>query len=58
MEDVLILLLPPILTFVVGLIFKSPIYQKGKRLVREVNKAFEDDKFTSEEIKAIRDVFR
>ena len=56
--NVVLELLPYILTFAVGLILKSPYYQKGKRLVSEVAKALEDDKLTAEEIKKIQDVFK
>ena len=53
MEDVIISLLPAVLTFVVGYLLKSPIYQNAKKIAGLVVKALEDDKLSSEEIEAI-----
>ena len=51
-------LLPAVLTFAIGFVLKSPIYQKGKRLIDELSKALEDDKLSAEEVQRIRDIFK
>ena len=52
---ILLQILPFAITFIVGLIFKSPVYQRGKAILKVLSKALEDDKITAEEIQAIVD---
>lgn len=54
MEDFIFGVGPYILTFLIGLIVKSPYYQKGKKLIQAVAKAIEDDKVTTEEMQAVK----
>jgi len=49
----LIMVAPIVLSFVVGLAIKSPIYQKGKAVLKEVSKALEDDKISADELNDI-----
>ena len=51
--DLVIQVLEIILVFGMGLIIKSPLYKKGKRLVGLVSKALEDDNLSAAEMKEI-----
>ena len=42
-----------VLTFLIGLVLKSPYYQRSKKILGEIKKALEDDKLTAEEIQLI-----
>lgn len=42
-----------IVTFVLGFALKSPIYQRGKAILKELTKAIEDNKITTTEVDAI-----
>ena len=48
--NLLIILVPIVVSFLLGLAIKSPIYQKGKAVLKEVSKALEDDKITAAEV--------
>lgn len=50
--------LPMIATFLIGLVMKSPIYQKGKKLIDEVDKALEDDKLSKAEIQRLWEIVK
>ena len=44
---------PILVSFLIGLAIKSPIYQKGKAVLKEVSKALEDDKISADELNDI-----
>lgn len=50
----LMTILPYVLTFLVGLVVKSPVYQSSKALLKSIDKALEDDKITQEELLDIK----
>ena len=56
--DLLLTVLPLALTFLIGLAIKSPIYQKGKGLLKSISKALEDDKISADELNEILDHFK
>jgi len=59
--DWLELLVPIIalaLSYGIGLIMNKPGYKKGKNIVATINKAFEDDKLTSDEVNEIVGLFK
>ena len=49
-HDVIIAVAAPIITFLLGLIIKSPVYQKSTHLVASILKAAEDGKITRAEL--------
>jgi hypothetical protein len=53
--DILLVVLPFVLTFLLGLVIKSPIYDKVKKGVTLLAKDIEDDKLTKEELKELWD---
>jgi len=53
--DILLTVLPFILTFIVGLCIKSPIYDRVKKGITLLAKDIADDKLTKEEIKELWD---
>ena len=55
---ILIAILPPILTFILGLFTNKPGYKKGKAVLNTINKALEDDKIDSSEIEEFMDHFK
>ena len=50
--EIILMVLPYILTFLIGLAMKSPIYQTGKKVGLLVFKALEDDKIDAQEAQA------
>lgn len=56
--SLLVIVAPPVLTFLVGLALKSPIYQKGKGVLKAVSDALVDDKVTADELQRILDAFK
>ena len=58
MEDILIVVVPVIVSFLIGLIIKSPAYQSTKKLGKMIFDAVEDDKITADEAKAIYDAIK
>ncbi len=56
--SLLILIAPIVLSFVIGLGIKSPIYQKGKKVLKSVSEALEDDKISAAELQKIIDSFK
>lgn len=54
MEDLIFAVGPYLISFLIGLVIKSPIYSG----VKTVMKALEDDKLTEEEMRAIYDAFK
>ena len=46
------------LSFVMGLVIKSPVYQKAKSLIKSLAKALEDDKLTKDEVNEIISHFK
>ena len=56
--SLLLTILPLLVTFLVGLAIKSPIYQSGKKLLSTLSKALEDDKISAEELQSIIDIFK
>jgi hypothetical protein len=53
--DILLVVLPFVLTFLLGLVIKSPIYDKVKKGVTLLAKDIADDKLTKEELKELWD---
>jgi len=47
-----------ILSYGIGLIMNKPGYKKGKNIVATINKAFDDDKLTSDEVNEIIGLFK
>ena len=55
---ILIAVLPPVLTFLIGLFANKPGYKKGKNVVATISKALEDDQISAEELKEIMSLFK
>ena len=55
---IIIVILPPVLTFALGLITNKPGYKKGKAVLATINKALEDDTIDSSEIEEFMDHFK
>lgn len=58
MEDILLTVIPIVISFLIGLIIKSPAYQTTKKLGKMVFDAIEDDKITEEEARAIYEAIK
>ena len=56
--DLIYQLISLVAGFLLGLYRQKPGYLKGKNLVNVLNKAFEDDVLTPEEIKQIYEIFK
>ena len=52
------LVLPTVLTFIIGLIVNKPGYKKSKAVITTINKALEDDKIDSSELEEFMDHFK
>lgn len=55
---ILIVVLPAILTFALGLLTNKPGYKKGKAVLTTIHKALEDDAIDSSEIEEFMDHFK
>ena len=55
---VVIAVLPPLLTFLIGLFANKPGYKKGKNVVATVSKAMEDDQISATELQEIIALFQ
>lgn len=56
--DILILIAPSVVTFLIGLVIKSPIYNTTKKAIQSLAKALEDDKISKEELEELIDVIK
>ena len=56
--ELILLVLPTALTFILGLFVNKPGYKKGKAVIATINKALEDDKIDSSEIEEFMDHFK
>lgn len=54
MEDLIYSVLALGFTFLIGLYRNKPGYTKGKSVINALDKALEDDKLTTEELKRIK----
>ena len=57
-EELIINLVVIVLGFLIGLIKEKPGYIKGKAAITRLSKAFEDDKITAEEAKALYELVK
>ncbi len=55
---ILIAVLPPLLTLVVGLFVNKPGYKKSKAVLGTIHKALEDDKIDSSDVEEFMDHFK
>ena len=52
------ILVPVVVTFLIGLFVNKPGYQKGKNVLNTLNKALEDDKLSAAEYQEIKALFK
>ena len=55
---IIIAILPPLLTFLIGLVMNKPGYKKGKNVAATISKALEDDQVTADELQEIINLFK
>jgi len=54
-ESIILAIAAPIVTFLLGLIIKSPLYQKTTHLVQDIIKYASDGKLTVDELESLYD---
>ena len=55
---ILIVILPALLTFGLGLVTNKPGYKKGKAVLKTINKILDDDAVDSTEVEEFMDHFK
>ena len=55
---ILVAILPPVLTFLIGLVVEKPGYKKSKAVIGTIKKSLEDDKIDSSELEEFMDHFK